>query len=312
VTNMNDEHVITWLLEGDPAIRWQVYADLLDAEAGVVAAERARVASEGWGAALLARQAPDGQWGSGLYSPKWTSTTYTLLLLRDLGLMPGNEQALAGCRLLLDHGLYDDGGINFWKSHKHSETCVTSMVLSILAYFELPDERVDRLVVHLLEQQMADGGWNCRRIRGAVHSSFNTTILALEGLWHYCHTHQEQASELSQAEARGREFLLQHRLYRSDKTGNIVNSAFKRFAFPTRWHHDVLRALDYWQASRSIHDERLVDGIHLTKEKRNPDGTWNLDYRYSGKTFFELERVGKPSRWNTLRALRVLKWWEAV
>jgi hypothetical protein len=304
--------IITWLLEGDPAIRWQVHADLLESGAEVVEQERARIAEEGWGAALLAKQTPDGRWGNGLYSPKWTSTTYTLLLLRDLGLMSGNQQALAGCRLLLDQGLYDDGGINFWKSYRHSETCVTSMVLSILAYFKLPDERVSRLVEHLLEQQMPDGGWNCRRIRGAVHSSFNTTILALEGLWHFARTHPAFASEINEAEARGREFLLQHRLYRSDKTGNIVNTAFTRFAYPTRWHHDVLRALDYWQVSRSMRDERLQDGIDLVYKKRETDGRWVLQYRYSGKTFFEMERVGKPSRWNTLRALRVLKWWEVV
>lgn len=304
--------VIAWLLEGDPAIRWQVHADLLGSVTEVVERERARVAEEGWGLALLSHQTPDGRWGNGLYSPKWTSTTYTLLLLRDLGLMPGNPQALAGCRLLLEHGLYDDGGINFWKSYKHSETCVTSMVLSILAYFELPDERIGRLVEYLLEQQMPDGGWNCRRIRGAVHSSFNTTILALEGLWHYARTHPVYSSEISKAEARGREFLLQHRLYRSDKTGNIVNTAFTRFAFPTRWHHDALRALDYWQATRSARDERLEDGIELVYKKREADGSWVLQNHYSGKTFFKMEQVGRPSRWNTLRALRVLRWWEAA
>jgi hypothetical protein len=168
------------------------------------------------------------------------------------------------------------------------------MVLSILAYFELPDERVGRLVVHLLEQQMADGGWNCRRIRGAVHSSFNTTILALEGLWHFARTHPAFASEINEAEARGREFLLQHRLYRSDKTGNIVNTAFTRFAYPTRWHHDVLRALDYWQVSRSVRDERLQDGIDLVYKKREADGPGICSIVIAARHFLRWSELASP------------------
>ncbi len=181
-----DQEILNWLLDGDPSIRWQVQRDLLGEPPQVYEAEQERVAETGWGAQLLALQEPDGRWGGGLYSPKWISTTYTLLALRALGLPAANPQAQEGCRLLLENGLFPDGGINFSSHAKYSETCITGMVLSILAHFRYHDPRVHDLVEHLLRQQMADGGWNCRSYRGDTHSSFHTTLLALEGL----HTYQ--------------------------------------------------------------------------------------------------------------------------
>jgi hypothetical protein len=170
-----------WLLEGDPAIRWQVLRDVVGASGRSVERERQKVAREGWGARLLARQDPDGKWAGGLYSPKWTSTTYTMLMLRDFGLPPANRQARLACKLLLDEGLQRDGGIKYgWRGR--SETCITGMVLSILSYFEYDDDRLDTIAGHLLEQQMPDGGWNCRRPYGATHASVHTTISVLEGL----------------------------------------------------------------------------------------------------------------------------------
>lgn len=285
--------------------------DLLACGERTIARERQRVAQTGWGRRLLDLQDASGLWGGGLYSPKWTSTTYTLLLLRGLGLPAGNPRALAGCRVLLDRGLYSDGGINFSRTYRHSETCITGIVLSVAAWFALEDQRLERLAAHLLGQQLKDGGWNCQSYRGDTHSSFHTTINVLEGLRAYELLHPERAARLAEAQARGREFLLAHRLFRSHRTGNLVNPAMTRFMFPPRWHHDVLRALDYFQECRAPRDERLSDALALVRSKRRSDGCWLLPAGYPGRTHFELEKAGQSSRWNTLRALRVLRWFES-
>ena len=306
--------VLQWLLEGDPAIRWQVYRDLLKSPDRTVDRERPKVARTGWGARLLAHQDPDGKWAGGqssdggLYSPKWISTTYTMLLLRDFGLPAANRNARSACKLLLEGGLQRDGGINYgWRGS--SETCITGMVSSILSYFEYDDERLDTLAAHLLDRQMPDGGWNCRRMAGATHASVHTTISVLEGLRSYESHRRRRAREVRAAQRRGREFLLQHRLFRSHRTGEIIKPVFLRFAFPPRWHYDILRALDYFQAVRAPRDPRLAEAIDIVHSTRLEDGRWSLQHSYKGKTYFELERLGSPSRWNTLRALRVLNWW---
>jgi hypothetical protein len=310
---------VQWLLEGDPAIRWQTLRDLVEAEGREVERERRKVAHEGWGARLLARQDSAGTWAGrqasdgGLYSPKWTSTFYTMLLLRDLGLPPGNRQARKASKLLLDKGLQRDGGLNYgvWaKWTGQSETCVTGMGLSILSYFEYDDKRLDTLAGYLLEQQMSDGGWNCQRPKGATHSSVHTTISALEGLRYYELHRGGKLRAVRAAQACGREFLLKHRLFRSHRTGEVIKPAFVRFAFPPRWHYDILRALDYLQAVHAPRDPRLADAIGIVRSSQREDGRWPLEHAHKGKTYFELERLGAPSRWNTLRALRVLDWWE--
>jgi hypothetical protein len=303
-----------WLLDGDPAIRWQTLRDLVGASERVIEQERSKVASDGWGARLLNRQDAEGTWAGGrssdggLYSPKWTSTTYTLLLLRDLGLGAGNRGARKACQILLDRGLQRDGGIDYgWQGR--SETCITGMVLSILAYFRYDDARLLTIAKHLLKAQMADGGWNCRRPLGATHGSMHTTISVLEGL-RLLELHLERdVDALRAAQRRGREFLLVHRLFRSHRTGNVIRSDFTRFVFPPRWHYDILRALDYFQVVDAPRDPRLSQAIDIVRTRRREDGRWSLLYSYPGKTYFQLERVGMPSRWNTLRALRVLKWW---
>jgi len=310
-----EDGVIPWLLEGDPAIRWQTLRDLVGASVSTVERERRKIAREGWGARLLAKQDANGKWAhgqttdSGLYSPKWISTTYTMLTLRDFGLPPSSRTRKT-CRVLLDEGLQRDGGINYG-IFKISETCVTGMVLSILSYFEHDDARLDTVAHHLLDQQMPDGGWNCRRRFGATHSSVNTTILALEGLRLYELHRRHRLKQVRAAQRRGREFLLMHRLFRSDRTGEIIKPVFIRFAFPPRWHYDILRALDYFQAVDAARDPRLADAIEIVERTRQDDGRWTLQNAYKGKTYFEMERLGAPSRWNTLRALRVLKWWNA-
>jgi hypothetical protein len=302
------------LLDGDPTIRWQTLRDLVGASERSIERERSKVAREGWAARLLARQDREGTWAGGrsydggLYSPKWTSTTYTMLLLRDFGLPPTNRRARRACAPLLDGGLQRDGGINYgWRGR--SETCITGMVLSILSYFQHDDERLDTLADYLLREQMSDGGWNCRRRFGATHSSVHTTILVLEGLRFYELHRGRKAQAVQAAQGRGREFLLMHRLFRSDHTGEIIKPIFLRFSFPPRWHYDILRALDYFQAVNTPGDGRLAEAIEIVRSRQDQDGRWFLQNNYNGKTYFDLERLGAPSRWNTLRALRVLKWW---
>lgn len=322
-----DHAVIEWLLAGDPAIRWQALRDLTAAPPQEVEAERQRVGTEGWGARLLAEQAPSGMWGGGLYGPKWISTTYTLLSLRQLGLPPENHQAQAGCRLLFERGIYKDGGINYFKSMNTSEACVTGMVLSILAYFHYPDERLEAIAKHLLWRQMRDCGWNCEDVKGASHSSFHTTLSVLEGLEEYKKLLGSGAvggqggllEAIEQAQGRAHEFLLAHRLFRSHRSGEVVDGRMLRFPFPPRWRYDILRALDYFQGRASpvrgrdplARDERLLDAVQVLVKKRREDGRWPAYAGMAGRIYFELEQAGQPGRWNTLRGLRVLRWWEA-
>jgi hypothetical protein len=184
------------------------------------------------------------------------------------------------------------------------------MTLSILSYFRYEDHRLDAIADHLLDQQMADGGWNCRRRSGATHASVHTTISVLEGLRLYELHRRRGVREVRAAQARGREFLLAHQLFRSHRTGHVIKSEFKRLSFPPRWHYDILRALDHFQAVGAQRDSRLTEAVAIIEEKQRADGLWVLEHSYRGKAFFELERLGMPSRWNTLRALRVLGWWD--
>jgi hypothetical protein len=306
------ESVLRWLLEGDPAIRWQTMRDLNGAPERTVRREQRRVAVEGWGARLLDLQDSDGRWAAGVYTPKWTSTTYTLLLLRTFGLPARHPQALRACQVLLDAGFWQDGGINFYpRRAARSETCISSMVLALVCWFQLDDPRVDRLAEHVMARQMADGGWNCRATEaygGATHGSFYTTISALEALLEYERSRPGGAHIAREAQVRGREFLLVHRLFRSHRTGEVVKAAMTRLAFPPQWHFDILRGLDYFRASGAGRDERLSDALELIEKKRTGDGRWLLESVYPGKIFFTMETKGRDSRWNTLRALRVLRW----
>lgn len=297
--------VTDWLLEGDPAVRWRTRRDLLDQP---FAADQALVATEGWGAELLSHQDPSGTWAGGLYSPKWTSTTYTLLMLRRLGLVPGNQQALAGCRRLLDDARWIRGGVSYWKTHTEPETCVNAMVLSLIAWFDLDDDRVHGLAECVLDDQMPDGGWNCERPKGATHSSFHTTISALEGLLEYQRRHPGDRAATALAD--GRAFLAAHGMYRSHRTGEVIDPAFGRTPLFPRWHFDILRGLEHHADADAPRDGRLEEVVGMLRDRRRPDGTWAATKRFSGHVWLSPERAGVPSRWNTLRTLRVLRWWE--
>jgi len=307
---VTDAAVIDWLLDGDPSIAWQTRRDLCGQPGEDWAPVRAKVAAEGWGRRLLELQGPDCKWAGGLYTPKWTSTTYTLLLLRRMGLDPANRQAVAGVRRLLDEAERPEGGVSYWKTHRYAERCVNGMVLSLGAYFDAGDERVDDIARMLLGARVEDGGWNCEDYRGHTgHSSFNTTISVLEGLllWR-----RRTGSTLAdEAMATGREVLLAHEMFRSHRTGRVINEAWTRFSFPPRWHYDVLRGLDHFQEAGVAPDPRAEEAVELVRTRRRPDGGWPVGPRYSGRDHFTMEDGRKPGRWNTLRALRVLKWWEA-
>jgi len=285
---------VRWLLDGDPAIRWQALRDLVGVNERTVAREQRKVARDGWGARLLAKQDPEGTWArrqsgsgtmsdGGLYTPKWIATTCTMLLLRDFGLAADNRQARKACRLLLEEGLQRDGGINYgiWgKWTGRGETCITGMVLSILAHFQYEDDRLDTVADNLLDVQMPDGGWNCRRPYGATHSSVHTTISALEGLRLFERHRRRKVRAVREAQRRGREFLLVHRLFRSHRTGKIIKPVFTRFAFPPRWHYDILRALDYFQAAKAPRDLRLADAIGIVQSTQREDGRWSLQQSF--------------------------------
>lgn len=300
--------VLDWLVAGDPAIRWQAERDLLDRVPAIWEETRTRVGLTGWGRRLLDLQDAGGTWGGGLYSPKWISTTYTLLLLRRLGLAPSNDKAIAGCERLLDDADWVEGGVSYWSGRSLAERCVNGMVLSLVSYFDVHDPRVDSIAELLLSVTMSDGGWNCRDYQDATHSSFHTTISVLEGLTEW--RRRTGASDADVAIRRGQDFMFDHRMYRSHRTGEVINDAWTAFHFPPRWHYDVLRGLDHLQDAGAAPDSRAADAVELVRSRRRSDGRWAKGPQYSGETFFTLEPGRVPGRWNTLRALRVLKWWD--
>lgn len=296
------EEVRDWLLSGDPAITWQVHRDLGGRPASEWQTVRSRVATTGWGAELLSHRDPAGTWAGGWYSPKWTSTFYSMQLLVALGADDRVPEVAETATLMLDHGVRDGGEVVLWQTPR-PDTCVTGMLLTTASSAGLADQPACRAMVGwLLEQQMDDGGWNCRRPR-ATHSSFHTTVSVLEGLHAWARGERAAAA----AADRGREFLLDHRLYRSHTSGHVVQPTMTRFSFPHWWYYDVLRALDHFRAVDAPWDDRLTEPVELV-ERRGASGTWKLQNRHPGLTWFEMEQVGRPSRWNTLRALRVLRW----
>jgi hypothetical protein len=306
--------VIDWLLDSDPAVRWQVLQHLTDAPAEQVLAERDRVATQGWGARLLALQGADGQWDGGTYWPQhdddpdgqpWTATTYSLLLLRDFGLNPATAQARGAVRLVRENSRWEEGNQPFFQGEV--EPCINGMTAALGAYF---GESVDAVVDRLTREQLGDGGWNCEAERGSTRSSFHTTICVLEGLLEH-----ERAtggtSPSRDARHRGEEYLLERRLLRRKSTGDMISQDWLQFSFPTRWYYDVLRGLDYFRSAGGTPDERLGEAADLVRSKQQPGGIWLLENTHAGKVHFPLEDGdGQPSRWNTLRALRVLKWYD--
>jgi hypothetical protein len=289
--------VMDWLMEGDVSIRWQTMRDLLGMPEAKWRPVQRRVAKEGWGRQLLDRRDPAGTWGGGIYAPKWTSTTYTLLALRHLGLPRNTRAAGQGARLIADKELGPLTGKDFSGRLDNLDLCITGMDLSLLATFAPSDDRIEPIVGCLLRRQMADGGWNCAaRRHKAHHSSLHTTINVLEGLADYArYGGKAAAGAVADSAERAREFILEHRLFKSDKTGQVIHPRFTRFYFPPRWQWDVLRGLDYLRDVGSPRDKRIRDAIDLLRSKRLADGCWALEDHYKMDEFFRMERTGRPA-----------------
>lgn len=301
-----DSEIIEWLLEGDVAIQYQVQRDLLENSRPEL---QKRIEKEGWGARFLAARGSAGHWGRGFYQPKWTSTHYTLLDLRTLEASPDHSAIRESVEIVASDHKGEDGGINPAKTIKESDVCVSGMFLNYACYFGVDDAFLTSVVDYVLDQVMGDGGFNCDRDRyGAVHSSMHSTVCVLEGIYQYKRSGcRYRLDELEAAAGSAVEFLLQHQLFRSDRTGEIIHKDFLRLSFPGRWRYDILRALDCFRAGGIEWDPRMAPAIEVLQRKRRVDGRWPLQARIPGKTHFEMEQAGQPSRWNTLRVLRVLQ-----
>jgi hypothetical protein len=331
--------VVEWLLESDPSIRWQVMRDLTGASSDSVAAERARVAGEGWGAQLLSLQREDGHWDveepdfsspaaarwwqsmepgqRGTLMPNWTSTTWSLVLLRAFGLDPADAAARRAVDRVREHCRWEHAGQPFFAGEV--EPCINGRTLALGAYF---GQDVEPIVTRLLGEQMSDGGWNCEQENGSTRGSFHTTIDVLEGLLEFERAAPDTAllPKVTAARLRGHEYLLARQMMRRLSTGKVIDhdrktegpAAWTRFSFPTYWHYDVLRGLDYLRAADAVPDERAAEAIALVESKRDEHGRWLLENPHPGRQHFAMdEGEGKASRWNTLRAMCVLKWYGA-
>jgi len=314
--------VTAWLLDSDQSIRWQVMRDLLDAPEPEWTAERAKVETEGWGARLLACQDADGQWAGGAFVPRgfdfqewrdvgqpWTATLFSLSQLREFGLDPSSERASRAVELIGVNSRWDHAGEPYWEGE--TEECINGRVVADGAYFGVD---VSPIVRRLVGERLDDGGWNCERANGSVRSSFASTINVLEGLLEY-----ERATggtpESREARRSGEEYLLQRNLFRRRATGEPADEQFLSFLHPSRWRYDILRALDHFRAAAALTggapDPRLGDAIAHVRSRRSADGSWPLDWSLPGRVWFEVDDgPGRPSRWVTLRAMRVLSWWE--
>jgi hypothetical protein len=314
--------VIDWLLDSDPAIRWQVMRDLLDAPEAEWQAERAKVETEGWGARLLSYEDEDGQWAGGAFAPRdfdfakwheegqpWTATSFALSQIHELGLDPSSERARRAVALIGSSSRWEHAGQPFWEGEV--EECINGRTVADGAYFGVD---VAPIVARLVGERLEDGGWNCERANGSVRSSFASTINVLEGLLEYERaTGGTPASRA--ARGSGEEYLLERRLFRRLSTGEPADERFLAFLHPSRWGYDVLRALDYFRSAAVLTgaspDARLGEAVEHVRSRRSEDGTWPLDWTLPGRVWFEMDDgPGKPSRWVALRALRVLRWWE--
>jgi hypothetical protein len=307
-TNQSEEFqaLISWLLEGDISIQYQTYRDLLKIERPDL---QEKISTEGWGAKFLSMRKTEGHWGDRFYQPKWISTHYTLLDLKNLAISPDQPLIRESIFKVLKDLKGENGGILLSPADKLGDLCVNGMFLNYAAYFGAPEEDLVSLVDQILRDQLTDGGFNCNSNRMEVfHSSVHTTISVLEGIQEYADNgYSYQIQPLRKAAQGAREFLLQHHLFRSDRTGEIIDKKWLMLSYPSRWRYDILRALCHFQAAGAPYDPRLDDALAILKQKRRKDGTWPVQAKHAGQTHFDMEKTGGPSRWNTLRALRVLK-----
>lgn len=305
---MTPSNIISWLMEGDTSIQYQTHRDLLGNEKPSL---RKKIALEGWGFRLMSQRNQQGSWGQDYYQPKWICTHYTLLDLKNLQIDPKNKTI----RDILDKVFLNekgpDGGILPIGGVKKSDVCVNGMALNFASYFGQNQNDLISVIDFILCQKMPDGGFNCQSNRqGADHSSLHSTLSVLEGLLEYQRNgYSYRIDEVIDAKKAAEEFIFMHRFYKSDKTGLVIHPNFLKLYYPSRWYYDILRALDYCRDGGLPYDQRMQDALDVLRNKRNKEGTWNLAAQHPGKVHFEMEKAGNPSRWNTLRALRVLKFY---
>ena len=304
---MTDKEIINWLLEGDVSTQYQVHRDLIDTEKHNL---KRQIEKIGWGEKFLSKRKPNSHWGQKFYQPKWISTHYTILDLKNLGVSKDCIPIKQTLDMVIEEEKANDGGILGIGPENLSDVCVNGMALNYFCYFETDEKKLKPIVDFILSQNMSDGGFNCRSNRsGAKHSSLHTTLSILEGILEYKNNNYTyRIKELLNAEKQSREFILEHRLFKSDKTGEIIDKKMLNLSYPSRWRYDILRALDYFQFAKVDYDERMKDATEILLKKRTKENVWKLQANHPGQFHFHMEEVGKPSRWNTLRALRVLKY----
>lgn len=308
---MTDKEIIMWLLEGDVAIQYQTYRDLPGTEKPRL---RKKIEHEGWGLKFLSYRQKDGHWGQSFYQPKWISTHYTLLDLKNLNISPDCKPIKETINKIFLTEKGPDGGILPTGINHKCDVCVSGMVLNYAAYFKTDQENLESIIDFLLTEKMNDGGFNClSNTTGATHSSLHSTLSVLEGIFEYKRNgYKYRLNELGKAKAESLEFILMHRLFRSHRTGEIIRPGFLKLCYPSRWYYDILRAMDFFQLANVKYDKRMDEALEVLLKKRTKEGLWKLASNHPGQTHFEMELVGKPSRWNTLRALRVLKYYNLV
>lgn len=313
VMRMTKNALIQWLLTGDVSIQYQVHRDLLDSNLKTVNKLRNRIHKEGWGKRFLEKQLPNGHWGRWFYQPKWTSTHYTLLDLKHLGIQPTLSSVQNIMGQVLEQPKGEDGGINLAKSKwiTKSDVCLNGMILNQGSYFLPGHPRLSELVDYLLSVRMDDFGWNCEYHHGAIHSSLHTTISVLEGFLEYRNSGgKERLNEIKDAEKEGVEFILKHKLFKSSATDEVIDKRFTMLSYPSRWRFDILRCLDYFQFAKVKYDSRMNDALIILIKKKKHNGRWPLQMKHPGTVHFDMEKPGVDSRWNTLRAIRVLNCFE--
>ncbi len=307
---MSHDEIVNWLLEGDVSIRFRVHRDLLHSDCVQLSALQKKIGREGWASIFLARQRDDGHWGRGFYQPKWISTHYTLLDLKELCVDVHTHKIRMVIDTILHENTAEDGGVNPAGTIKESDVCINGMFLNYACYFGTDEDKLKSVADFILSQRLDDGGFNCRLNRsGARHSSLHSTICVAEGIFQYLKQgYTSKSTRLEDAMRSSADFMLRHRLFRSDRTGEIIHRDFLRLTFPCRWRYDIFRALEFFSVSGLAYDGRMDEALDILRSKRNKRGLWKMQAHHPGEVHTVMEKAGTESRWNTLRALKILSW----
>jgi hypothetical protein len=302
----SNEDVIKWLMEGDSSIQFQTKRDLIGATDSELTNLQSKITEEGWGRRLLdLRDKETDTWGNGIYSPKWISTHYTLLQLKDMGTPSANPYYIESSKLLLNRMWFKNGLV---AKNRYQDLCITAMLISICCYCKIQSENINQIVDYILDKQYSDGGWNCSWDKGDAHSSVHTTLTVLEAFRDYeVSGYTYRIEEMKIAIPKAWEFLLRKHLFRSERTGEVIHNTMLMLSYPCRWKYDILRCLDYFQSVGKSYDSRMDEALDIIISKKRNDNLWPVQHKHVGLVHFDMEKTGQASRWNTLRVLRVLK-----